>query len=292
MNDRRNFLRTVSAVSVAAAGWPALPACTPSGELDRAPEAPANSTDRLERIGVQLYTVRAAMRDDVAATLARVADIGYQEVEFAGYFDHTPADIRRMLDDNGLTAPAAHVPLEQLEGQTTELVDLAKTIGHEYLILAWLAQTDWNSVAALQRTADRFNRIGEALNAAGLKFAYHNHDFEFATVGSRTVYSTLLAECDPALVQFEMDLFWITKGGGDPMAAFAAHPGRFPCVHVKDMAADGAMVDVGAGEIDFAKLFAQRESAGVHHFFVEHDAPEDPFASITASHAALRSLRF
>jgi sugar phosphate isomerase/epimerase len=105
-------------------------------------------------------------------------------------------------------------------------------------------------------------------------------------------YDILLAASDPDLVKIELDLFWIVKGGGDPLAYFAKYPGRFPLVHVKDMSADGRMVDVGRGRIPFARIFAQRKAAGIRHFFVEHDEPADPFASITASYAYLRGLRF
>jgi len=292
MNDRRDFLHAFGAASVTAAGWTAFPSCAPSVDTGREAQTSVASTEALDRIGVQLYTVRAAMQDDVEATLDRIAEIGYREVEFWKYYDHSPTDIRRMLDARGLTSPAAHVPLEMLESSTDQLVELAQTIGHHYLIVASLDQSDWSTLAALQRTALRFNYIGEALRDAGLMFGYHNHDYVFQPIDNQIPFDILLAECDPDLVTFEMDLFWTIKGGADPIRYFEAHPKRFHCVHVKDMAADGAMVDVGEGDIDFAALFAQRDIAGIRHFFVEHDTPEQPFHSIAASYDYLRGLRF
>jgi len=142
------------------------------------------------------------------------------------------------------------------------------------------------------------NRAGEACRQRGMQMAYHNHDFEFADLGGgRTGYDILLAESDPALVQMELDLYWATKAGRDPVALFAAHPGRFPLCHVKDMREPrGAqtMAPVGEGGIDFARIFAQAEQAGLRHYFVEHDNaaeyPGGPLASVRTSYGALRRL--
>ena len=143
-----------------------------------------------------------------------------------------------------------------------------------------------------KRVAELFNRAGAEARKAGLRFAYHNHDFEFAAVDDRIPYDVLLAETDPAAVEFEMDLYWVTHGGGDPLAYFARHPGRFPLVHVKDMDAARGMVDVGKGVIGWKQIFARRDQAGIRHYFVEHDQPPDPFASIRASYEYLKRLEF
>jgi sugar phosphate isomerase/epimerase len=213
-------------------------------------------------------------------------------VEFAGYFDRSPQQIRAALDENGLSAPAAHVSLEMLEDDWAVTADLAETVGHRYLVVPWIAPADRTSLDGYRSFAERFNRVGERVREAGLTFAYHNHDFEFVPVDGGIPFDVLVEETDPALVTFEMDLFWITKAGGDPFAYFSERAGRFPLVHVKDMAADGAMADVGAGTIDFASLFARSEEAGIHHCFVEHDNPGDPFASIAASYDHLRGLEY
>ncbi len=244
----------------------------------------------LDRVGVQLYTLRSLLKDDFDGTLARVAAIGYREVEFAGYYDRSAAEIRWVLDANGLTAPAAHIPIEVVRDSWKATLDDAQTAGHSYLVVAWLAEADRGSIADLQRTAELFSSAALEARKRGVTFAYHNHDFEFATVEGRMPYDVLLEECDPA-VQFEMDLYWITKGGQDPVDYFQRWPGRFPLVHVKDMTSDGKMVAVGEGDIDWPRIFAARRQAGIRHYFVEHDEPGDPMESVRVSYQYLKGLR-
>jgi sugar phosphate isomerase/epimerase len=247
------------------------------------------SAHGLQTIGLQLYTVRKEMERSVEQTLARVAEIGYKEVELAGLFQRTPAQFAAMLKANDLTAPAAHLGLDVMRTAWDQALDDAATLGHRYVLVAWVPPEERSSVDAARKLGEDFNRAGEAARKRGLAFAYHNHDFEFAPLGSTTCYDVLLATCDPALVSFELDLFWITKAGKDPVAYLTRYPGRFPMVHVKDMTADGTMVDVGKGTIDFAKIFAVADG-GIKHYFVEHDNPPDPFASIAASYRALQAL--
>jgi sugar phosphate isomerase/epimerase len=279
MVDRRGFLTAMGAVGLTGTGF-LYRGCAPG------------ASRRLDRIGVQLYTLRSAMQESVERTLARVAETGYTEVEFAGYFERSPRQIRDSLDQNGLSAPGVHVPLQSLENGWETTVDAAATVGHRYLVLPAIPPADRAGLDAYRSFAERFNGLGERAKAAGLTFCYHNHDFEFAPQGGRLPYDVLIEGTDPALVYFEMDLFWITKAGGDPGSYFRDHPGRFPLVHVKDMSADGSMVDVGAGTIDFASLFALGDRAAVRHFIVEHDDPGAPFESIAASYRYLRGLRY
>jgi sugar phosphate isomerase/epimerase len=250
----------------------------------------------LDRIGVQLYTVRSLMDAargprSVEETLDQVARIGYREVEFAGYYGRTPQQIKAALDASGLTAPATHVMLSaELEGWDQTL-EAAGVIGHGYVIVPWIAVEE-RTLNGYRRVAQRFNRAAERARAAGVVFGYHNHDFEFQTVDGQIAYDVLLAETDPELVKMELDLFWIRKGGQDPVAYFERHPGRFHTVHVKDMDREGKMVDVGKGTIDFAAIFRHMDQAGIRHFFVEHDSPADPFDSIRASYEHLSQLTF
>jgi sugar phosphate isomerase/epimerase len=283
--DRREFVGRVAAAGGAALAAPAVSVWS-AGCAQSAPAANA-----LSRIGVQLYTVRTEMEKDVEATLARVAAIGYQEVEFAGYFGRTPEQIKSTLAANGLSAPASHVSWESLENGWSRVLDEAARAGHTYVVVAWLPE-DRRTLDDYRRWAGIFNEAGRAAQAAGLRYGYHNHDFEFTPTGDTLPYDVLLSETDPELVTLEMDLFWITKGGQDPLAYAERHPGRFQLVHVKDMDAQGTMVDVGAGRIDFAAIFARSPQAGIRHYFVEHDQPADPFASIEASYRHLRALEF
>lgn len=273
MVSRRAFLQ-----ATAAAGSAALLPRPSHGAL----------RPRLERIGIQLYTLRSEMRNGVERTLSRVAAIGYREVEFAGYFDHGPAEIRGMLERTGLAAPAAHVGFPDPADAWRRALDAAAAIGHAYVVTPWIPP-EWRA-RGYGAVAELFNQAGAAARERGLGFAYHNHDFEFAPMGDRTPFAILLDESDPALVAFELDLFWVTKAGGDPLDLFARHPARFPMVHVKDMGPDGAMVDVGDGRIDFAAIFARRAEAGIRHYFVEHDQPAAPFETARRSFAYLRAL--
>lgn len=278
MIDRREFIGTMGALAAGAV----LPACRP-----------AVATTRLTKIGVQLYTVRSLMEKDVEGTLAAVAAAGYTEVEFAGYFDKSPADIRAMLDRHGLTAPSAHVGNIAPDAWAKSL-DAAHVVGHKYIVVPWIPEERRKTLADWKQVAADFNRAATAANAAGVQFAYHNHDFEFPRVEGQVPYDVLLAETDPKLVQMEIDLYWITKAGQDPLAYFARMPGRVPMVHVKDGkgAPDWPMTEVGSGSIDWKRIFARSGQAGIKHYFVEHDQPADPIASITASCAYLKKLEF
>jgi sugar phosphate isomerase/epimerase len=217
-----------------------------------------------------------------------VAKIGYREVEFAGYFGARPAQLRRWLDDLGLTAPAAHVPL--LDGNRDQLFDAATEVGHRYLVQASLPLQKRLSADAFRRVAAELNRAGEQARPRGLRVAYHNHDFEFSRRDDAVPYDLLLQETDPGLVTMELDLYWMTKARRDPLAYFHHHPKRFQLCHLKDMDERGRMTEVGRGRIDFPAILRQREKAGLQHFFVEHDHPPDPIASVRASYAHLQKL--
>ena len=275
---RREFIEIMAGVGVSVA-------C--AGSRIRAPGS------RLDKIGLQLYTVRDQMKADFEGTLARVAEIGYKEVEFAGYFNHTPADVRAILDKHGLSAPSTHVGDISPDAWKAAL-DAAHAIGHEYIVVPWIpverrkTLDDWKQVAA------DFNRAAQAAHDAGIQFAYHNHDFEFPKVEGQVPYDVLLQNTDPKLVQLEIDLYWITKAGQDPLAYFARWPGRVPLVHVKDSAGppDHKMVDVGQGKIDWKRIFAKKDQAGIKHAFVEHDQPPQPFEDIAVSYRNLKALEF
>ena len=236
--------------------------------------------------GLQLYTVRRLMRDDVPSTLALVADIGYRHLEFAGYFGYPASELRLMLDDLGLAAPATHVSQTDMVENLDAAIESALILGHRYLVVPAINPESRASLDGYYRMAEQFNAWGEACDGAGLRFAYHNHAFEFESAGGQVPYDVLLDETDPALVEFELDLYWIRAGGRSELEYFERNPGRFTLWHVKDMDAGGAMIDVGDGIIDFASLF-DRDDTGVRHAFVEHDNPPDPETTIRRSHAAL-----
>jgi sugar phosphate isomerase/epimerase len=280
--SRRSFLATVGAAAVGAIALPGVAAS--AAATDRRRHAP---------LGIQLYTLRDEMKRDLPGTLARVAQIGYTEVEFAGYFDRTPAQIRELLATNRLTSPSTHIPYEQLGAGWQKTLDDAKAIGHEWVTIPWTPEEVRRTADDWKRVAERYTEAGRAARAAGLRFAYHNHDYELTPVDGQVPLELLIAGTDPALVDFEMDLYWMVKGGADPLDYFARHPHRFPLVHVKDATAapERRMVDVGAGTIDFAGIARAREQAGIRHWIVEHDNPTDAFASARASYTYLAALQ-
>ncbi len=281
MTSRRDVLKNLAALAAA-------------GALPRAVRALPWNAASIERIGVQLYTVRAAMDKDVPATLRAVAKIGYREVEFAGYFKYAPADIRRMLDDNGLTSPSTHLGLEEVRQRFDAVAEAAQVMGHKYLTVPSLDMRSLKTPDDWKRVADIFNVLGRRAQGAGVRLAFHNHAAEFAAVQGQVPMDILLGGTDPSLVAFEMDLYWLTEAGADPRAYFARFPGRFELVHVKD--SEGApahrMTEVGAGTMDWKKIFARHKQAGIRHYFVEHDHPADPMGSIRESYDYLKALRF
>lgn len=282
---RRRFLEITGLAAGAAALRPGpLSATTAHG-------APSERgiSGALDRVGLQLYTVRSLMAESVERTLELVAETGYREVEFAGYFDRSPGAIRSTLDGLGLTAPSMHIGLPLLVQSVEETLEAADAIGHRYVVVPWLGE-EYRNPDGYRSAADEMNAIAERCAEAGVGVGYHNHAFEFEPLGDTTGFDILLDRWDPALVTVEIDLFWIRAGGHDPLAYFESHPGRFTQCHIKDMSAGGDMVDVGAGVIDFAEILAQSERAGLEHFYVEHDNPADPADSIRRSYLHLADL--
>ncbi len=260
------------------------------GEAALAAADRGSGTTALKPLGVQLYTLRSEMENRVEQTLERVAAIGYEEVEFAGYFGHSPTEIRGMLARTGLHGPAAHIQPAFETDAWARILDDANEAGHEYVVVASIPESMRADLDSWRRTAEAMTSAGERARAAGLQFAYHNHDFEFVEMDGRVPFDVFCEESDPDLVQIELDLYWIIHGGGDPVAFFNRWPGRVPLVHVKDRTAEGDMVDVGAGVIDWAGLFQHIDHAGMKHFIVEHDRPDGAFRSIEASYRYLSAL--
>lgn len=254
----------------------------------------ARRKQKLDKFGLQLYTVRNQMAKDLPGTLAQVAAAGYKEVEFAGYFNRSPKEIKELIDKNGLSAPSTHVALSEIEKSLDKTIEAAKIIGHRYIVCPFLMPNERKTIDDYKKHAATFNRAAEQCQKSGLKFAYHNHDFEFIKLDGQTPYDVLLAATDPKLVKMEMDLYWTVKAGQDPLAYFAKHPGRFELVHVKDLAdtPQKGFAEVGRGTIDFKKIFAHSKQAGIKHYFVEQDQSAAPLESIKISADYLKKLEF
>lgn len=279
MQDRRSFLSTCGTALLGAA-------------CSRVGNTPADH--RLERIGVQLYTVRRDMARDFEGTLARIAEIGYREVEFAGYHNKTPSEVRAVLTRLGLAAPSSHVGIDVFRRDIDGVIAAATVVGHRYLVVPWLDPSERRTIDDYRRLAEELNRFGEKVKAAGMQLGYHNHDFEFASIGGSVPLDVLIERTDPNLLVLELDLYWVTKGGADPLTYFARNPGRVQLVHVKDSAGgpEHRQVDVGQGTIDFKTIFSRREQAGIRHAFVEQDDPANPLETLRVSYEYLAQLRW
>ncbi|MDB5153055.1 MAG: sugar phosphate isomerase/epimerase [Mucilaginibacter sp.] len=280
MTSRRSFLKTSAMLSAGLLVSPQLFA------YDK------------KYIGLQLYTVRNAMGKDAAGTLAKVAQIGYNSVE-GGYGDGKFYGLDgkafgAILKQNNLIMPSCHYQLGEASAAAKgtilngwdKAVDDAAAIGLKYMVCAWLAPSERGSLDHYKKLAEDFNKAGEACKRAGIQFCYHNHDFEFIQENGKYPYETLLDNSDKDLVKMEIDLYWLTKAKQDPIALIEKHPGRFPLWHVKDMdnTPKQMFTEVGNGVIDFKKIFAHSNKAGLKYFFVEQDiCPGDPFDSITQS---------
>lgn len=260
-------------------------------------------------IGLQLYTVRDAMQADPAATLAKVAQIGYNSVEGATYtgtekfYGMDPASFSKLLKQNGLIMPSSHYRLgeektnnEPVKGTILhdwdKAVDDASSVGLKYMVCAYLSDVERGGLDHYKYVAEQLNKAGERCKKSGIQLCYHNHAFEFDVQDGKLPFDILLNETDKNLVKMEMDIYWISKAGKDPVEFFNKYPGRFPLLHLKDMdnTPDKNFTEVGNGTIDFKRILANADKAGLKYFFVEQDKTQgDPFESIAKSISYIKS---
>lgn len=285
MTSRRIFIKSASALSAAVFV-----------------KGPLNAFKQEPLIGLQLYTVRDAMQQDPVHTLQQVAKIGYNSVEGATYtgsekfYGMDPLLFKKVLKDNGLVMLSNHYRLGEEKSPAIvkgtmlhdwqKAVDDAAEAGLKYMVCAYLSAEERGSLDTYKALAEAFNKAGTTCKKSGIQFCYHNHDFEFEAQRGVYPYDILLDDTDKNLVKMEMDLYWVTKAGHDPLELFKKHPGRFPLWHVKDMAKtpDHTFTEVGNGTIDFKSIFHQKALAGMKYFYVEQDTcPGSPFDSITQS---------
>lgn len=258
--------------------------------------------------GLALYTVRDAMAKDPKGTLKAVADAGYAYVESANYADGkfygmTPAEFKSYLKTLGLTAKSAHMGMVNMENADQLIADV-KTAGISYFVIpvppmGMFTFDQTTRSMAMKGTADDLvkimNTLGEKCHNAGIKLLYHNHDFEFKPLADGTVIEDVLLEkCNPEFVNFQMDLFWVTKAEVDPLAYFNKYPGRFHAWHVKDMSTEGVFAPVGTGTIDFKRILKAKKKSGMKFYLVEQDNTFglDPLEAINISHKGLKEIGF
>ena len=246
---------------------------------------------RWDQISLQLYTVREETARDMPETLRKISEIGYPAVEFAGYGNLTPQDLKMVLDDLGLRTTGAHVPLDSWERPERVLTDM-QALNCAHAILPSAPPERRQDEASVASLAEDLNRWGELCRREGVAFSYHNHDFEFAPLGTTTMWDVLVRETDPEQVGLELDLYWIKYAGTDPETVLRDVGDRVSLLHLKDMAPDDTLSDlpVGEGTLPWNELLRVAEAAGVQWFIAEQDNPRDALEDVKTSLQYLRGL--
>ncbi|WP_167604950.1 TIM barrel protein [Maribellus sediminis] len=291
MKTRRSFLKISAAGAVGAMALGPM-ACT-SAAVDK----------KSFGVGLQLYTIRDAIANDLQGSLKKVSDLGYRNLEMASYADGkfygmAPKEFRKLVEDLGMKIVSSHTSVEA-EGITAasaqKLADAHAEIGVEFCVQPWIEEKDRN-VETYKRMIADWNKVGEIMKNVGIQFGYHNHNFEFLpTDGIVPYYDVFMKEMDADLITMELDCYWATKAGQDPVEMFNKYPGRFRLLHFKDMSKEVAepfytvdkddITAVGAGLIDYKRIYDARETAGLKYFFVEDDNQGNgfPFEGIQTS---------
>lgn len=234
------------------------------------------SFSKKDYIGLQLYTIRDEVSKNLNSTLEKIARIGYNSVEAAGYakrkfYGLKPAEFKKLLNSFGMELHSTHSSISP--DIADAVIEDTVEAGIPYLVMPWLAPDQRTSLDSYKKLADDFNVIGEKCKNAGITFAYHNHDFEFQMIDGQIPYNLLIDNTEEDLVKMQLDLYWIVKAGYNPIDYFEKYPGRFELWHIKDMddTIAAANIEVGRGIIDFEALLKYKEKAGMKYFFIELD---------------------
>ena len=287
MKNRRDFLK-ISGAGVLGTVVLGSMACSAGGN---------------KGVGLQLYTIRDAMAADTAGSLKKVADMGYKFVELAGYsngqfYGMAPKEFKKVVNDLGMEVISSHTMVEA-EGITMEnaqkMAEDHALLDAKYCVQPWVNEPDRNVETYKKMIAD-WNKVGEIMKNVGIQFGYHNHNFEFLPVdGIVPYYDIFLKEMDADLITMELDMYWATKAGQDPVEMFNKYPGRFQLLHFKGMGKEVVepfytvdkddIVSVGAGVANYKRIYDARETAGLKYLFVEDDNQGNgkPFEGVKAS---------
>jgi len=287
----------------------------------------------LDKIGIQFFSLPKLLEKDFGGTLTLLSKMGYKEVELygpypfstdaarkrwdavtpslgfkgSGFFGHTATEVKDMLKANGLAASSMHTDLDTLQNGMDKLAEAALLLGAGYVILPAIPEEKRKTLDDYKRMAEQFNKIGEAAKNAGVKFAYHNHGYGLKETDGQIPLKLILDGTDPSLVFFEMDLYWTTAGGADPIAYLEAYKNRYHLMHVKDMkkkvrfSGDGGdskqwielfpfMTTAGSGVLDLKSILTRAKESGVVHFIVEQDIVAEPEIALKKSVDYLASL--
>jgi len=243
-------------------------------------------------IALQLYTVRDELEKDFEGTLRKVAKIGYEGVEFAGFGDLPASRIHSLLKELDLKPAAAHVPIEKLEEDLETVVEYILEVGTDYIVVPWLPEQRRRDRKKWRSVAHTLSDIAKEIQDYDLKLCYHNHAFEFEKFGNEYGFDIFFEAADPDLVYAELDTYWVKYGGEDPAEYIKKLSGRCPLLHLKDMAddKDRSFAEVGEGTLNFDSIFEAAEQSGVQWYIVEQDkCSRPPLESARISYENLKA---
>jgi sugar phosphate isomerase/epimerase len=287
-----------------------------------------------QNFGVALFTLPKSLSEDFKGTLKMISNLGYKELEFfgpydysseitktnwsfaanalgfsgSGYFGHSPSEAKMILDDFGLKSPSIHCDLDTLQENIGGIAEAAHIMGHKYVGIAMIPEDMRKNLDDYKRTIDLFNKIGESAHANGITFFYHNHGYGHQEMEGVIPFDLILKETDPEKVKMQMDVFWFTAAGVDPIKTLEANPGRFPLLHVKDMkekktfSGDGGnmqewmglfpfLTDAGQGVLPLEEILCAAKKHGAQHLFLEKDLTPEPELALKVSIDHLKGLK-
>ena len=278
MKTRRQFIKHTGALAVGAV---LLPSCM-------------NDSKKINDVGLQLYTFRKELAADVMGTLKQIAALGIKQIESAKsdkghYYGLTAKEMKQACSDLGMTLRSGHV---HIDDQWKQTMDEAASSGQEYVICSTMP-TERQTVDNYKKVAESFNKAGEECKKMGLKFGYHNHEYEFESENGQVLYDVLLKNTDGALVNMEMDLGWVVAGGKNPLDYFKKYEGRFPLWHLKDVnVATKKSTEFGKGGLDVVAMLEHRTQSGLKYFFVEQeDYASTPLESMQYNMDYLKKIK-
>ncbi len=291
LQKRRNFLKLSAAGALGMMAFGPL-ACSSAAATDR----------KRYGVGLQLYTIRDAMDADVKGSLQKVSDLGYKNLELANYsegkfYGYSPVEFKKLVDDMGMNIISSHTQVEAAGitlDNAQKMADDHAELGVKYCVQPWVNEED-RTIESYKKMVADWNEVGRIMKGVGIQFGYHNHNFEFKNLdGVVPYYDIFMPEMDEDLVTMEIDLFWVSKAGQDPVEMFKKYPGRFKLFHMKDMYTNEApfyevikddIAPVGEGVINFKKILEAKEIAGMEYLFVEDDNQGNgkPFEALEVS---------
>ena len=289
MTSRRDFLKSSALITAGAIITPSVISC-------------GGGAGAKKEIGIQIYTIREPLNADLEGSMKRLAGIGYNSIEAAGFanaggsyqfYGKSPKDYSKMLSDLGMKLISSHTTFEL---ETADAVCAAHAeAGCKYIVYPFLPEQLRQNLDGYKATGEMLTKMGEAAKKSGIQFAYHNHAFEYTEMEGQVPMEVMMANSDADLVKYELDIYWIEKAGKDTLTYFEKYPGRFELWHVKDMdtTEDKFFAPVGSGSINWEKIFAAKEKAGMKHWFVEQDRTKgDVWEDITKSYNFLNTAKF